>query len=179
MTATGKTSGDELYDLAIEESLSDEMGEQLKMLGQIFRENPQYMSLLSNPAVAKEERLALIGQALEGQVHPYLVNFLRILCSREKLHAFAGCAERYEQRWLEDHNMVKGRVTSAVPLTSRQLSALAARMEETLHKKVLLESSVTPSLIGGVRVEVNGEVWDGSLRGRLEELGSLLRGTVL
>ena len=179
MTATGKTYGDALYDLAIEESLSDEMGEQLKMLGQIFRENPQYMSLLSNPAVAKEERLALIGQALEGQVHPYLVNFLRILCSREKLHAFSGCAERYEQRWLEDHNMVKGRVTSAVPLTSQQLSSLAARMEETLHKKVLLESSVAPSLIGGVRVEVNGEVWDGSLRGRLEELGSLLRGTVL
>ena len=33
MTATGKTYGDALYDMGIEESVSDEMGEQLKMIG--------------------------------------------------------------------------------------------------------------------------------------------------
>ena len=134
-------------------------------------------------------------------MHPYLVNFLSLLCERGRLPAFAGCAARYEQRWLEDHNTVRGRVSSVVPLTETQLTVLAARMGETLGKHVLLEGTVSPSLIntvprrmiaesvrqecaaagydGGIRVEIDGRVWDGSLRGRLEELSGLLRGAVL
>ena len=112
-------------------------------------------------------------------MHPYLVNFLCLLCERGRLPAFASCAARYEQRWLEGHNTVRGRVSSAVPLTETQLTALAARMGETLGKHVLLEGTVSPSLIGGIRVEIDGRVWDGSLRGRLEELSGLLRGAVL
>ena len=179
MTATGKTYGDALYDLAAEEALCDELLEQVKLLARLFRENPQYPALLASPDIPREERLRLIGEALTGQVHPYLVNFLCLLCERGRLPAFAGCAARYEQRWLEDHNTVRGRVSSAVPLTETQLTALAARMEETLGKHVLLEGTVSPPLIGGIRVEIDGRVWDGSLRGRLEELSGLLRGAVL
>ena len=173
MTATGKTYGDALYDLAAEEALCDELLEQVKLLARLFRENPQYPALLTSPDIPREERLRLIGQ-----VHPYLVNFLSLFCERGRLPAFAGCAARYEQRWLEDHNTVRGRVSSAVPLTETQLTALAARMGETLGKHVLLEGTVSPSLIGGIRVEIDGRVWDGSLRG-LEELSGLLRGAVL
>ena len=160
MTATGKTYGDALYDLAAEEALCDELLEQVKLLARLFRENPQYPALLTSPDIPREERLHLIGEALTGQVHPYLVNFLCLLCERGRLPAFAGCAARYEQRWLEDHNTVRGRVSS-----------------ELMH--VLLEGTVSPSLIGGIRVEIDGRVWDGSLRGRLEELSGLLRGAVL
>ena len=179
MTATGKTYGDALYDLAAEEALCDELLEQVKLLARLFRENPQYPALLTSPDIPREERLHLIGEALTGQVHPYLVNFLRLLCQRGRLPAYYDCATRFEQRWLEAHNTVKGRVTSAVPLSEEQLAALSARMGETLGKRVLLEGSVSPSLIGGVRVEIEGRVWDGSLRGRLEELSGLLRGAVL
>ena len=153
MTATGKTYGDALYDLAAEEALCDELLEQVKLLARLFRENPQYPALLTSPDIPREERLRLIGEALTGQVHPYLVNFLCLLCERGRLPAFAGCAARYEQRWLEDHNTVRGRVSSAVPLTETQLTVLAARMGETLGKHVLLEGTVSPSLIGGIGVE--------------------------
>ena len=179
MTATGMTYGDALYELAAEEALTDELLEQVSLLSALFRQNPRYLTLLTSPDVPQEERLRLIGEALSGQVHPYLVSFLRLLCQRGRLPAYYDCAARFEQRWLEAHNTVKGRVTSAVPLSKEQLAALSARMGETLGKRVLLEGSVSPSLIGGVRVEIDGRVWDGSLRGRLEELGDLLRGAVL
>ena len=70
MTATGKTYGDALYDLAAEEALCDELLEQVKLLARLFRENPQYPALLTSPDIPREERLRLIGEALAGQVHP-------------------------------------------------------------------------------------------------------------
>ena len=128
MTATGMTYGDALYELAADEALTDELLEQVKLLGDLFRQNPRYLALLATPDIPLEERLRLIGKALSGQVHPYLVNFLRLLCQRGRLPAYYDCATRFEQRWLEAHNTVKGRVTSAVPLSEEQLSALSARM---------------------------------------------------
>ena len=43
----------------------------------------------------------------------------------------------------------------------------------------LIDFVLTLLFIGGIRVEIDGRVWDGSLRGRLEELRGLLRGAVL
>jgi len=57
MTATGKTYGDALYDLAAEEALCDELLEQVKLLARLFRENPQYPALLASPDIPREERL--------------------------------------------------------------------------------------------------------------------------
>ena len=68
MTATGKTYGDALYDLAAEEALCDELLEQVKLLARLFRENPQYPALRASPDIPREERLHLIGEALTGQV---------------------------------------------------------------------------------------------------------------
>ena len=87
MTATGMTYGDALYELAADEALTDELLEQVKLLGDLFRLNPRYLALLATPDIPLEERLHLIGEALSGQVHPYLVNFLRLLCQRGRLSA--------------------------------------------------------------------------------------------
>ena len=47
MTATGMTYGDALYELAADEALTDELLEQVKLLGDLFRLNPRYLALLA------------------------------------------------------------------------------------------------------------------------------------
>lgn len=75
MTATGKTYGDALYDLAAEEALCDELLEQVKLLARLFRENPQYPALLTSPDIPREERLHLIGEALTRAGAPLSCQF--------------------------------------------------------------------------------------------------------
>lgn len=61
MTATGKTYGDALYDLAAEEALCDGLLEQVKLLARLFRENPRTRPAC-HPDIPREERLHLIGE---------------------------------------------------------------------------------------------------------------------
>ena len=46
----------------------------------------------------------------------------------------------------------------------------AADIQRRFGSHVSLEFAVDPALLGGVRVQVGNDVWDGTLRTRLESL---------
>lgn len=75
MTQTARIYGDSLYDLAAEEQLTDAMMQQMPEIRKMFRENPDYLKLLGEPSIPKQERIGLIETAFGGQAEQYLVNF--------------------------------------------------------------------------------------------------------
>ena len=67
MTKTARVYGGSLYDLAAEEKLDGQIMEQMIAIRQIFRENPEYLKLLGEPAISEEERLKMIEEAFGAQ----------------------------------------------------------------------------------------------------------------
>ena len=88
MMDTGRLYGDSLYDLAAEEKLTETLMGQVEMVAEVLKENPEYLTLLSEPSVAKAERLSLIDEAFGEQVHPYLLNFSRFCAVRASSAVF-------------------------------------------------------------------------------------------
>ena len=99
MTQAAKVYGGSLYDLAAEEKLAGQIMEQMNEIRQIFRENPEYLKLLGEPAIPQEERIKMLDEAFGGQVELYLLNFLKLLCEKKILREFAGCCEEFTRRY--------------------------------------------------------------------------------
>ena len=112
-------------------------------------------------------------------MHPYLVNFLSLLCERGRLPAFCQLRRPLRAALAGRPQYRPGPCQLRGAAYGDTAYGAGRPHGETLGKHVLLEGTVSPSLIGGIRVEIDGRVWDGSLRGRLEELRGLLRGAVL
>lgn len=167
MTKTARIYGDSLYDLALEEGLDTQMCEEVEAVRTIFKENPDYLKLLAEPSIAKEERIGLIDQAFKGQVQTYLVNFVKLLCERGLLIEYAGCAEEFRRRYDQDHGIVSAVVTSALALDEVQKTALLSKLEQISKKTVRLTTRTDPSLIGGLKVELDGKLMDGTVKERL------------
>ena len=70
---------------------------------------------------------------------------------------------------------VQAAVTTAVPLARDLNERLRRRMAEVLGKTVLLEPRVDPAILGGVVVQVDSTVCDGSLQTELSRLREHLR----
>jgi F-type H+-transporting ATPase subunit delta len=66
------------------------------------------------------------------------------------------------------------RVETAVPLDPVLAGSIENRLRELYDESLELTFAVDPSLIGGMRVRVGSDVLDGSVRGRLAELGQSL-----
>lgn len=167
MTQAAQIYGGSLYDLAAEEQLADTILEEMKEIRQIFRENPNYMKLLQEPVVPKEERLKLVEEAFGTQAERYLVNFIKLLCERNLLSEYAGCCEEFIRRYNADHGIAEAVVTSAVALSKEQAEALRTRLEKLSGKRVALTQKVDPSVLAGLRVELEGKQLDGTVQSRL------------
>lgn len=167
MTQTARLYGGSLYDLAAEEQLTDIMQEQMGVILELFRENPDYVKLLMEPSIPQEERNGLIEKAFGAQAERYLVNFLKLLCERSILAEFAGCCEEFTRRYNVDHNIAEAVVTSAVALSEQQFEALKEKLEKISGKQISLTNRIDSSVLAGLRVELEGKQLDGTVQSRL------------
>lgn len=174
MTQTGRLYGGSLYDLAAEEQLTDIIRQQMDEIRQIFRENPDYVSLLREPSIPKKERIDLIHKAFNDQVEKYLVNFIKLLCERNILNEYPECCDEFTRRYNLEHGITEAVVTSAVALTDDQAEALKARLEKISGKKVSLVRKTDASVVAGLCVEMEGVQYDGTVQGRLSGLSKKL-----
>ena len=90
------------------------------------------------------------------------------------LEAGDGIARAYRDLADAHTGRVRARVTSAEPLTAAAADRVRRALEERTGKKVIVETAVDPSLIGGVVAQVGDLVLDGSVRTQLADLRSKL-----
>lgn len=179
MTPTAKLYGDSLYELAREEDLDGEILEQMDTVGELFSQNPEYLRLLSMPAVPKAERCGLIDEAFRGQVHQYLLNFLKILCENGTLAEFSGCTGEVRDRYNADHGIIEAAVTTAVPLSDSQREALCRRLETITGQTICLKCSVDPGVLGGIRLDMEGKRLEGTVKSRMAALRREIEGIIV
>ncbi|MEG1924854.1 MAG: ATP synthase F1 subunit delta [Ruthenibacterium sp.] len=174
MTAAEKEYGGALFSLAADEHLEDAILEGICFAKAQFTANPSYPKLLQNPAVKKQERLAMLDEAFHDAVHPYVLNFLKILCGKSSLSALGGCEAEYRSALYAARGIVPVTVTSAMPLTQEESAALQQKLAAKTGKTVLLTNTVDANLLGGVKISYAGKELDGSISGRLATMRRLL-----
>jgi F-type H+-transporting ATPase subunit delta len=64
----------------------------------------------------------------------------------------------------------RARVETASQLDSATSSELVANLKKKYGNDLAAEFVVNPELLGGMRVRVGSDVWDGTVRNRLEQL---------
>lgn len=174
MTEIIKEYAEALFLIAAEEGKEHEFLEELTECEALFRENPEWRALLVSPTVPISERTAAIDAALAGRMHEYVVSFLKLLSERKRLSALSEALDEY-RRLLEMREAVEtAHVTSAVPLSETQEEALRAKLERKSGCRVRLECTVDPSILGGMIIEMDGSVMDGSIRHRLHEIKEVM-----
>lgn len=174
MTQTARVYGGSLYELAVEEKLVETIGEQMEEIRRLFWENPDYMKLLCEPSIPWEERTSLVDQSFGAQAEKYLVNFIKLLCERNILREYGGCCEEFRRRYHADHGIAEAVVISAVALSEAQMEALKQKLEKISGKQISLTQKKDAFVVGGLRVELEGRSYDGTVQGRLSSLSRKL-----
>lgn len=64
----------------------------------------------------------------------------------------------------------RAKIESAMPLDERAAADVVARLKQRYGTDLTTEFEVNRTLLGGMRVRVGSDVWDGTVRNRLERL---------
>jgi F-type H+-transporting ATPase subunit delta len=131
---------------------------------------PTFAVMMESPVRTAADKDRLIAQAFEGRALPTTVNFLRVLNRHGRLGLLGPVLRAARETWERRQNRRPVTVRSAVPLTDGQADALRDRLAKTVGGTPVLRQEVDPGLIGGIVIQVGDDVYDASVRNRLEQL---------
>lgn len=179
MNQTASNYAQALYDLAKDESISETVLSQLLVLKAGIEAEPTFIRLLSTPTLSKQARTQIIDDSFGGKVHPYVLNFLKILTERGAMRHFSDCCCAYETLYNRDHGILVVTVVSSLDLSEQQQVRLQQKLASITGKQIQLRCRIDPAVLGGIRLDYDGKQVDDTLSARLDAMGKLLKNTVL
>ena len=165
-----------LFMLAVEEDKLDEIYGDLLKVKDVFKENPDYAVLLNSPSLPKHERTKLINAAFYGSIGEYTLNFLKVMCEHNKITEIYECIKVFSALRKQAENRVTAKVYSAVPLSDEQLERLKEKLHKKLSSEVKLKTVIDENMLGGIKIEFEDKVIDGSVRKQLHDIKEVISG---
>jgi F-type H+-transporting ATPase subunit delta len=160
-----------LLDVALQEADTASVDQGLAAFVDAMGSNAELAQALTNPSVPSQARRGLV-EALVARMAPPAPagKLLALLAERDRLALLPELLEIYRELVLEHQKVVKAQVRSATPLGMADIAALQVRLSEATGRRVQVEATVDPSLIGGLVAEIGSTVYDGSVRTQLQKL---------
>jgi F-type H+-transporting ATPase subunit delta len=160
-----------LFDLALDEDKLEEVEEGLDRVDALLGQSDDFARVVRSPVFSSEEQgRALVAIAQHTGVTGLTANFLQLLVKNRRLFALRDIVSGF-RRLLADHRgEVTAEVTSAVPLSEAQTEELKATLKAKTGKTVTLNTTVDPSILGGLIVKIGSRMIDTSIRSKLNAL---------
>ncbi|MFQ5801370.1 MAG: ATP synthase F1 subunit delta [Candidatus Methylomirabilales bacterium] len=170
-SSVAKRYAEALVEVAAEADALEAVGAELQGVATLWQEHPEAARFFGNPGILLQDKAqALKALCQKMQFSPLLSRFLDLLLSRHRMQALPEIARVYGDLMDRRLGRVQAAVTTAVPLAPDLEESLRRRMAEVLEETVLLEARVDPAILGGIVVQVDSTVYDGSLRTQLRYL---------
>ena len=159
-----------LFQLAREAGNEEVVGAQVEEFLAAYNHS-ELQVVLTNPAFGVEVRKKILSQVVVSQqLSPLAAHFLALLLERDRLSHLGGIVNRYRRLLNDAKGRVEAKVVSASALDAVMIDSLSQRLRSLSGKEVLLQQEVNPDLLGGLLVELEGKVYDGSIRTQLEKM---------
>ena len=136
--------------------------------------DPVMSDMIDNPQLTEKQLADLFisvgGERLNEKCH----NFIRMLAENGRLQMLPDIAALFEILRREAEQSIRAELVTAYPASEAQKDAVTAALKKRLERDIELQCSTDSSLLGGAIIRAGDLVIDGSIRGKLERLGSAL-----
>jgi F-type H+-transporting ATPase subunit delta len=165
-----------IIEVADHDRKLDELEDELFRFGRVVNGDPDLRYALSNPFVPAEAKRRLLDALLAGKVTEPTLRLVTQAAVQGRGRSLDASLDEYARLAAERRERLVAEVHVATALTAAQrrrlVAALAASYGHDVHLNVVLD----PKVVGGMSVQIAGEIIDGSMAGRLAELRRRLAG---
>ncbi|GAB3871307.1 F0F1 ATP synthase subunit delta [Dactylosporangium cerinum] len=148
--------------------------DELFRFGQVASGDPRLAAALADSSVPVETRRQLIDDLLTGKAKPATVRLAHLAVAGFGGRGFESSLIRLVELAAKQRDHSVAYVTTAVVLSDAEEQRLAARLAELYGREVSLKIDVDPRIIGGMRVKVGSDLYDGTVSRRLAEAKTAL-----
>lgn len=150
--------------------------DQLFRFGRLVDGDAELSSVLDSTGTDPKGRAALVERLLDGKVEQVTVELAVASCYGIGGRGFHASLDHLIEAAAAARDEAVAYVTVARPLDESGERTLAAKLSLVYGRTVGVKITVDPAIIGGIRVQVGSDLWDGSVSRRLDEARQALAG---
>lgn len=153
----------------------EQLHEEIAFFAGVYAEGDILREVFENPAFSADERQRVIDElAKRFKVSPVCRNLVSLLVDKQRTALLPEIAAGLGRLLDARSGVVRALVTAAAPLEKGQAGALTKVLAELKGSPVRLEEGLDSTLLGGLVIEMEGTVYDGSVKKRLESIRELI-----
>ena len=144
-----------------EEDSSPEFFQLFKAYTQLFTESAHVFEFFSSPHLKLGEKQQVLDQALK-QAPALLKNFFTVLLKNKAFSLLPDIKENYQKLWNDKNKTCTALVFRSQALTEEEKTNLKSQLENFFNKKIVLQEKEDKSLIAGLKIDVEGYMFQAS-----------------
>lgn len=164
-----------MFELVLEKKQAEAVQVEFAKLAEIIHSTDSFELFLQSPAISLDAKKETLAKALTGRVSDLFMDFLMVVADKDRLDVLMAMYDRFEALLDRHAGRVKGALTTAFELSDKEIAKLSKDISQKLNKTVTLEARVDPAIIGGMVLNIDDTVVDGSVRRRLQLLDRKLK----
>ncbi|MCA9255772.1 MAG: ATP synthase F1 subunit delta [Phycisphaerales bacterium] len=178
MSPAAAVYAESLLQAADDAGKTADIAAQLAEVRQLWNDSPEFAAMMSSAAIDDDARRESIRKAFsENRVDTLILNLMLVLNDRWRAAILPAVCDAFQAKLNARAGRERVQVMSVVPLNDEQREKLKAEVKRLTGFEAILDESVDPALIGGLRVQVRDRLFDLSLRRRLRQMRSALHAT--
>jgi F-type H+-transporting ATPase subunit delta len=143
---------------------------ELEKVMDLLKTHPQLQQILSNPSVNNQKKKKVLQDLLLGKIDSQILNFLLLLIDKRRLDGLWDISKKYRQLVQKELGILNAHLITAVPIDVKLKEKVKSKLEQLYRKKIEIQESVNPQIIGGMILMVDNQMIDHSIKNRLYRL---------
>lgn len=162
-----------LLDIAKEENKIKEFHDEILSLVTILKRNPEIAHLLGSYFVSSDEKETIVTKVF-SVFSTEVINFIRVIIKNGRAVYLYDIFKETLFRFDDYLGIERGIVYSTVPLDAKTIIKIKKSIENNTGKTIEIKNVIDPDLIGGIRVVLKNDIYDASIKNKVDALKSLL-----
>ena len=160
-----------LIDVASEAGAVEQVEKELGSFLDMVNGNDELKTIIHSPVFSTDERIAIVEALAKGGAWGDLTHkVILLLVKKERINYLSAILEAFSSEADRIADRMRAVISSAQALSDDRFQQIVSSLEKRTGKKVVATAEVDESLMSGVRAQIGGLVFDGSLKARLQKM---------
>ncbi|PLX81575.1 MAG: ATP synthase F1 subunit delta [Desulfuromonas sp.] len=175
-SAISKRYAKALVAIATEQKKVDKYGTELAEISAVFAGEDVLRLLMESPTFPPEKKAAILTDIMKKmKMSTGMKSFLGLLLEKGRLDYLGQIEVAYRELADTLSGVLRANIVSVAELGDDQQQIIKQALESQTKKQVELQQSVDSELLGGIKVEIGGRLFDGSLKTQLKLIEDTLK----
>ena len=163
-----------LLEIAIEQNKTEEFRKEVKILKNIFQNSPEFCEILCDVTIDLAKKYSMIDKIL-ASVNSDILSFVKVIIKNNRAHYLYKIFKETLYRFDDYLEIQEGKLILSKEMSEEEKEKIIKSIEKNEGVRLELEEVIDPSILGGFIVTLKDNVYDASLKTKLQNLKESLK----